>query len=597
MEHVHQPDELLKLQLKQIFQSSFQLETNDSDFQLQPTRKEFEGDLTLVIFPWVKKLGKSPEVIGETLGSALVGSSTYIENFNVVKGFLNIKFTDEFWLKHFKDAAADENFGFATPDSKPRVIVEYSSPNTNKPLHLGHLRNNFLGYSVAEILKANGHAVTKVQIINDRGIHICKSMMAWKLFGNGETPTTAGLKGDKLVGKYYVAYDKQFKLEVEEGLAKGLSKEEAEAQSPIAIGAREMLVKWEEQDADVLALWNTMNGWVYEGFNSTYKEMGVDFDKLYYESNTYLLGKDEVMKGLKNGVFFQKEDGSVWIDLTSEGLDEKAVLRKDGTAMYITQDIGTAMLRFHDFPDCSSQIYTVGNEQDYHFKVLFKILKKLGVEQADQCYHLSYGMVELPEGKMKSREGTVVDADDLMQEMRNVAKAVADEQGKLEGLSDEEKSKLHHAIGMSALKYFLLRVDPKKNMMFDPKESIDFNGNTGPFIQYGYVRTLAILRKFEQAVPAMSYTGSMSANERNLVKLVLGLEEVLHDAKNQYNPALVASYAYDLVREFNSFYQNSSILKESDEALKMFRLELTRVVGRTIKQTMKLLGVEMPERM
>jgi len=597
MENVHHPEELLKLQLKHIFQSSFSIETNDADFQLQKTRKEFEGDLTLVIFPWVKKLGKSPEIIGDTLGAALVASSEFIENYNVVKGFLNIKFTDLFWLKHFKHAAADEHFGFATPDSKPRVIVEYSSPNTNKPLHLGHLRNNFLGYSVAEILKANGHAVTKVQIINDRGIHICKSMIAWQLYGNGETPSSSGLKGDKLVGKYYVAYDKQFKIEVEEGIAKGLTKEEAELQSPIAVGAREMLVKWEEQDADIMNLWSTMNGWVYDGFNSTYKEMGVDFDKLYYESNTYLLGKDEVLKGIESGVFFRKDDGSVWIDLTSEGLDEKAVLRKDGTAMYITQDIGTAMLRFKDFPDCSSQIYTVGNEQDYHFKVLFKILKKLGVEQAEQCYHLSYGMVELPEGKMKSREGTVVDADDLMQEMRDVAKAVADEQGKLEGLSSEEKAKLHHAIGMSALKYFLLRVDPKKNMMFDPKESIDFNGNTGPFIQYGYVRTQAILRKYELAVPALNYTGSMNENERNLVKLVLELEAVLHEAKAQYNPALVAAYAYDLVREFNSFYQNSSILKETNEEIKLFRLELTRVIGRTVKQTMRLLGVEMPERM
>ena len=573
------------------------MEVSDSEIQIQKTRKEFEGDLTVVTFPWVKKLGKSPEAVGQAIGEGLQKEIPAIERFNVVKGFLNLHFNDSFWGNQFQNVMHLENFGLAPANSKPRVMVEYASPNTNKPLHLGHLRNIFLGYSVSEIFKANGHSVTKVQVINDRGIHICKSMIAWLESGANETPESSGLKGDKLVGKYYVQYDKKFKAQVAELIASGLTKEEAEVQAPIAVGAREMLLKWEDKDADTIALWSKMNGWVYDGFDVTYKTMGVDFDKLYYESDTYILGRDEVMKGLENGVFFKKEDGSIWIDLTGEGLDEKVVLRKDGTAMYITQDIGTAMLRFRDYPDASSLVYTVGNEQDYHFKVLFKILKKLGLEQAERCFHLSYGMVELPEGKMKSREGTVVDADDIMAEMKQVAKEVAEEQGKLEGMSDDEKDHLHHIIGMSALKYFLLRVDPKKNMLFDPKESIDFNGNTGPFIQYGYVRTQAILRKVEGELSELNYTGELHGTERQLIKHLLDLPAAFDDATNTYNPAVLAAYTYELVREFNSFYQQCAILREPNNELRVFRLALTKQVGVVVKKTMNVLGIEMPERM
>ena len=573
------------------------MEVSDSEIQIQKTRKEFEGDLTVVTFPWVKKLGKSPEAVGQAIGEGLQKEIPAIERFNVVKGFLNLHFNDSFWGNQFQNVMHLENFGLAPANSKPRVMVEYASPNTNKPLHLGHLRNIFLGYSVSEIFKANGHSVTKVQVINDRGIHICKSMIAWLESGANETPESSGLKGDKLVGKYYVQYDKKFKAQVAELIASGLTKEEAEVQAPIAVGAREMLLKWEDKDSETLALWSKMNGWVYDGFDVTYKTMGVDFDKLYYESDTYILGRDEVMKGLESGVFFKKEDGSIWIDLTGEGLDEKVVLRKDGTAMYITQDIGTAMLRFRDYPDASSLVYTVGNEQDYHFKVLFKILKKLGLEQAERCFHLSYGMVELPEGKMKSREGTVVDADDIMAEMKQVAKEVAEEQGKLEGMSDDEKDHLHHIIGMSALKYFLLRVDPKKNMLFDPKESIDFNGNTGPFIQYGYVRTQAILRKVEGELSELNNTGELHGTERQLIKHLLDLPAAFDDATNTYNPAVLAAYTYELVREFNSFYQQCAILREPNNEIRVFRLALTKQVGEVVKKTMNVLGIEMPERM
>jgi arginyl-tRNA synthetase len=585
-----------RVQLIHVLNAAFQLNVAEEELQLQLTRKEFEGDVTLVIFPLAKKVGKNPEAFGAEIGSALQIQFNELETFNVVKGFLNLKLKDSFWMNEFLSIYNQANFGIQPQNSKERIIVEYSSPNTNKPLHLGHLRNIFLGYSVSELLKANGHQVTKVQIINDRGIHICKSMMAWKLFGNGESPESSGLKGDKLVGKYYVAYDKQFKLEVEQLVAAGLSKEDAELQSAIAQGAREMLIKWEQKDEETLALWSKMNGWVYDGFQVTYDTMGVDFDKLYYESDTYLLGKEWVMKGLERGVFFRKDDGSIWIDLTDEGLDQKVLLRKDGTAMYITQDIGTAMLRFEDFPDTSFQIYTVGNEQDYHFKVLFKVLKKLGVAQADKCFHLSYGMVELPEGKMKSREGTVVDADDLMDEMNQVARQVSEEQGKLEGLSGEEKEALHKMIGMSALKYFLLRVDPKKNMLFDPKESIDFNGNTGPFIQYGYVRTQAILRKVDFEIDH-SPIHDLSPEERNLIQKIVEFPQVLQDAQKGFNPSLVAVYAYDLVREFNTFYQNMSILREPDAAKKGFRLKLTEKVGEVVKNAMGILGIQMPNRM
>jgi arginyl-tRNA synthetase len=482
-------------------------------------------------------------------------------------------------------------------------MVEYSSPNTNKPLHLGHLRNNFLGYSVSEILKAVGHRVTKVQIINDRGIHICKSMVAWKNFGKGETPETSGLKGDKLVGKYYVEFDKAHKTQMKELISQGVAEEQAAQQTAIMQQAQEMLRLWEARDEATIALWKTMNGWVYEGFATTYKAMGVDFDKLYYESDTYINGKEEVEKGLASGAFFKKEDGSIWIDLTEEGLDQKALLRKDGTAMYITQDIGTAILRFRDFPDLAYQIYTVGNEQEYHFKVLFKILKKLGFEKADQCYHLSYGMVELPEGKMKSREGTVVDADDLMDEMASVAQEVSAEQGKLEGLPEEEKQHLYRTIGMAALKYFLLRVDPKKNMLFNPKESIDFNGNTGPSVQYTYVRTRAILRRYSEAHPGFDAVKApleghaMSEAELDVIAKIYEWPSVLQNAASTYNPADIAHYCYDLAKLYNTFYQDHQIVRETDDLARHFRLALTYKTGEVIREGMRLLGIGMPDRM
>ncbi|MCC6599271.1 MAG: arginine--tRNA ligase, partial [Crocinitomicaceae bacterium] len=498
----------------------------------------------------------------------------------------------------FEKALFDARFGFQPEGSKPRIMVEYSSPNTNKPLHLGHLRNIFLGYAVAEILKAIGHKVTKVQIINDRGIHICKSMVAWQKFGNGETPESSGIKGDKLVGKYYVEFDKLYKTQQAELMAKGKTEEEAKQEAPVMLEAQEMLRKWEMKDQEVYGLWQKMNGWVYKGFESTYSAMGVDFDKLYYESDSYLLGKDEVLKGLEKGIFFQREDGSIWVDLTEEGLDQKALLRKDGTSMYITQDIGTAIMRFRDFPDTVYQIYTVGNEQEYHFNVLFKILKKLGWQQADACYHLSYGMVELPEGKMKSREGTVVDADDLIAVMAGVAKEVAEEQGKLDGLVESEKELLYHTIGMAALKYFLLRVDPVKNMLFNPKESIDFNGHTGPFIQYGYVRTRAILRKTEKSVRKFDLSKVvLNQAEKSIIVKLHDFPEVLAEAAKRYNPGLVANYCFELVKDFNSFYQNVPILREENIDLRNFRIALCDKVGSLVQAGMRLLGIEMPERM
>jgi arginyl-tRNA synthetase len=562
--------------------------------QLQNTRKEFEGDITLVVFPMVKISKKGPEQTAQEVGTFLQSHVELVAGFNVVKGFLNLVISSNYWLEFVQKEGTNTSFGLAAPNSKPRVMVEYASPNTNKPLHLGHLRNIFLGAAVAEILKANGHAVTKVQIINDRGIHICKSMVAWQKFGNGETPQSSGLKGDKLVGKYYVAFDQAFKAEKKALEEQGVTDQEA----PIMLEAQEMLRKWEAKDAEVLQLWETMNGWVYVGFNASYATMGVTFDKLYYESQTYLSGREEVLEGLKNGVFTQKEDGSIWVDLTPDGLDEKVLLRKDGTAMYITQDIGTAILRFKDYPDTAYQIYTVGNEQEYHFKVLFKVLEKLGWDQAKKCYHLSYGMVELPEGKMKSREGTVVDADDIMAEMKNVAREVAEEQGKLDGLNVEEKEALYHVIGMASLKYFLLRVDPTKNMLFNPKESIDFNGHTGPFIQYGYVRTRALARRNEEAKTAWTW-GEVSLNdqERTLVKKLHDFPAVLKEAGDRFNPSMIANYSFELIKDFNSFYQHCSILKEENKAQRQFRLDLTSFVGLVTQMGMRMLGVDMPERM
>lgn len=572
--------------------------------QFQKTRKEFIGDITLVVFPLVKLSKLGPEQTGEQLGAYLQANAPLVSGYQVVKGFLNVSIQQEQWIAFLQACLKDAHYGLSPQNSKPHIMVEYSSPNTNKPLHLGHLRNNFLGYSVATILQANGHRVTKVQIINDRGIHICKSMIAWQQFGQGETPESTGMKGDHLVGKYYVVFDREHKAQMRVLIGNGMTEEEAAQSTEIMRGAQDMLRKWEAKDEATIALWNTMNGWVYQGFETTYKAMGVDFDKLYYESNTYLNGKEEVDKGLASGVFFQKPDGSVWIDLTEDGLDQKAVLRKDGTAMYITQDIGTAILRFQDYPDLQSQIYTVGNEQEYHFKVLFKILEKLGFPQAQQCHHLSYGMVELPEGKMKSREGTVVDADDLMAEMAQVAKDVADEQGKLEGLPDSEKAELHHTIGMAALKYFLLRVDPKKNMVFDPKESIDFNGQTGPSIQYSYVRTRAILRKHEEAHgtgSVASETISTHCNidqaELDVIRAIYQWPDVLKEAAKNFDPSSIAHYCYDLAKTFNTFYQDHPILREEDPSLKALRIGLTQATGSTLRTAMNLLGISMPERM
>jgi arginyl-tRNA synthetase len=572
--------------------------------QFQKTRKEFIGDITLVVFPLVKLSKLGPEQTGEQLGAYLQANSPLVSGYQVVKGFLNVSIQQEQWIAFLQACLKDAHYGLSPQNSKPHIMVEYSSPNTNKPLHLGHLRNNFLGYSVATILQANGHRVTKVQIINDRGIHICKSMIAWQQFGQGETPESTGMKGDHLVGKYYVVFDREHKAQMQVLIGNGMTEEEAAQSTEIMRGAQDMLRKWEAKDEATIALWNTMNGWVYQGFEMTYKAMGVDFDKLYYESNTYLNGKEEVDKGLASGVFFQKPDGSVWIDLTEDGLDQKAVLRKDGTAMYITQDIGTAILRFQDYPDLQSQIYTVGNEQEYHFKVLFKILEKLGFPQAQQCHHLSYGMVELPEGKMKSREGTVVDADDLIAEMAQVAKEVADEQGKLEGLPDSEKAELHHTIGMAALKYFLLRVDPKKNMVFDPKESIDFNGQTGPSIQYSYVRTRAILRKHEEAhgsgadlSDTIAPTCNIDPAELDVIRALYQWPDVLKEAAKNFDPSSIAHYCYDLAKTFNAFYQDHPILREENPSLKALRIGLTQATGRTLRTAMNLLGISMPERM
>ncbi len=589
--------ELIKQTVIKAGQSLFGVDFPETSIQFQATRKEFDGDITLVVFPLTKLTQSKPEELGEKLGAFLVQEIEALTAFNVVKGFLNLVYTDGFWMKSLEGMVKQPDWGKSPKDSRPRMMVEYSSPNTNKPLHLGHLRNNFLGYSVSQILEAFGHKVTKVQIINDRGIHICKSMYAWLKSGRNETPESTGMKGDKLVGKYYVEFDLQYKAEIKELMATGSSEDEAKQQAPSILAAQEMLRQWEEGNEEVVSLWKKMNQWVYAGFDVTYARMGVSFDKLYFESETYLKGKEEVEKGLANGVFFKKDDGSVWIDLTEEGLDQKAVLRRDGTAMYVTQDIGTAILRFEDYPDTAGQIYTVGNEQEYHFKVLFKILKKLGWTQSDACHHLSYGMVELPEGKMKSREGTVVDADDLMESMATESRLVADEQGKLSDLTEDEKKDTYDIIGMSALKYFLLRVDPKKNMMFNPQESIDFNGNTGPFIQYAYVRTQSILRRAGD-FKMESWNGvDINEWERNLIKCLSAYPNAIEEAASKYDPSVVAAFAYELTKTFNSFYQQCSILKEENAALKSLRMELTALSGQCIASSMQLLGIEMPTRM
>ena len=593
--------EVLTFKVKEAVKQIFSTEIDSVEFQ--PTRKDFEGDITLVVFPLLKLVKGNPQQIATQIGNYLVENLAEVERFNAMGGFLNLVISEAFYLNSFKLIKNTQHFGFVpvVPGSKA-VMVEYSSPNTNKPLHLGHIRNNLLGYSVAEILKASGKKVYKTQIINDRGIHICKSMLAYQKFGKGEKPESAGIKGDKLVGNYYVAFDKAYKAQIEDMVSSGVEKKIAEKDAPILQEAREMLRKWEAEDPETVALWKKMNGWVYDGFNETYKNLGVDFDKLYYESDTYLLGKNVVQIGLEKGVFEKDPDGSVWIDLTADGLDRKIVLRSDGTAVYMTQDIGTAIQRVKDHPDVGGMVYTVGNEQDYHFKVLFLILKKLGFDWAENLYHLSYGMVDLPSGKMKSREGTVVDADDLMEEMTRDAKTISEELGKLEGLSEDEKSILYKSIGLGALKYFILKVDPKKRILFDPKESIDFQGNTGPFIQYTYARIQSILRKANfQYDKVISRYGEkshlMHQKEKELIKLLLTFPDIIQNAAETYSPAIIANYTYELVKEFNSFYQNVPILGTDDEHEKIFRVQLSKKVGEVIADAFSLLGIKVPERM
>ncbi|TXE17387.1 arginine--tRNA ligase [Psychroflexus gondwanensis] len=567
-------------------------------FEFQLTRKEFKGDLTLVVFPLLKHIKTNPVQLGEQIGDYLSKNSSLVSEFNVVKGFLNLSLTESYFADLVNTMSQDENFGFrkVTPTSQ-KVMVEYSSPNTNKPLHLGHIRNNLLGFSVAEIQKAAGKHVYKTQIINDRGIHICKSMLAWQKYGDGETPESSGVKGDHLVGRYYVEFDKAYKSEIKNLLKEGKTEEEAKKQAPILLEAQNMLKLWEAGDPEVVELWKTMNQWVYDGFETTYANLGVDFDKNYYESDTYLLGKDHIKSGLETGVFFTKDDGSVWIDLSDDGLDEKIVLRSDGTAVYMTQDIGTAIQRVTDY-DIDEMIYTVGNEQDYHFKVLFLILKKLGFEWAEHLYHLSYGMVDLPSGKMKSREGKVVDADDLIEEMTSTAKSISQELGKLEGYDDDEKNRLYKMIGLGALKYYILKVDPKKRILFDPKESVDFQGNTGPFIQYTYARIQSILRKGKKESKDLNLsTYEFNSKEKALIKILNQFPELVQQAADQYSPALIANYVYDLVKEFNSFYQNVSILGADEEYQIEFRVELARLVGEVIQKSFKVLGIEVPNQM
>mgnify|MGYP003365293143 CR=1 FL=1 len=571
-------------------------QTNPESIEIQFTRKEFEGDYTLVVFPLIRTLKGKPEDIGTKIGENLVENNK-ITAFNVVKGFLNMSLNAVDFLENFSSNSINKNYGIqATDENSKTVMVEYSSPNTNKPLHLGHVRNNLLGFSVAQIVEAAGNNVIKTQIINDRGIHICKSMIAWEKFGNGETPDSSNIKGDHLVGKYYVEFDKRYKDQITELVANGKTEAEAKKEAPIFVEAQEMLRKWEAQDPEVIALWQKMNGWVYDGFAKTYKRLGVAFDEYLYESNTYILGKDIVEEGLNKGIFFKKEDGSVWIDLTEDGLDEKLVLRSDGTSVYITQDLGTAVERFKNNPTLSELTYVVGNEQDYHFKVLFLILKKLGYSWADALHHLSYGMVDLPNGKMKSREGTVVDADELMQDVYETAKEISEELGKLDGLSDEEKAELYETIAMGALKYYILKVDPKKRILFDPKESVDFNGNTGPFIQYTFARIQSLLRK--ESPKDFDFNAiELNGAEKEIIRALNDFQDTIAKASTEMSPALVANYVYELVKLFNSFYQSNPILKNEDENVKNFRLHLSQWVANTIETSLRLLGIGVPQRM
>ena len=569
-----------------------------SQMQIQKTRKEFEGDYTLVVFPLLKLSRKSPEATATEIGEALTRECSDISGFNVIKGFLNIVLDKKFWVERFREISACENYGMHAPTGR-NIMIEYSSPNTNKPLHLGHVRNNLLGYSVAQILKANGHNVIKANLVNDRGIHICKSMIAWQLYGNGATPESTGKKGDHLVGDYYVEFDKHYKAEIAELVNGGMSEEEAKKKAPIMLKAQEMLRKWEAKDPEVYALWEKMNGWVYDGFDVTYKALGVDFDKVYYESQTYLLGKSLVEDGLRRGIFFRKEDGSVWIDLTADGLDQKLLLRGDGTSVYMTQDLGTALKRVEE-NNLDEMIYVVGNEQNYHFQVLKLVLKKLGYEWSDEIYHLSYGMVELPNGKMKSREGTVVDADDLIEKMVETAREMSQELGKLDSCTSEEADSICRMVGLGALKYFILKVDPKKTMLFDPKESIDFNGNTGPFIQYTHARICSILRKADEQ--CVNYrdcdaAGECLPEEVEIIKTLCDYPATVASAGETFSPSVIANYAYDLCKLFNSYYHDHSILHEKCDASRRMRLKLADTVARTVASAMKLLGIEVPQRM
>jgi arginyl-tRNA synthetase len=591
-------ENLLSTAIKEAFVAVFETGIDEKQIQLQKTRKEFEGDVTLVVFPFLKVTKKGPEQSGEAIGEHLKSNSDLVIGYNVVKGFLNLEINSIYWSGFLNEIAEIENFGFEAVNSKDRVMVEYSSPNTNKPLHLGHLRNNFLGNSVARILKANGHEVVKVQIINDRGIHICKSMVAWQKYGNGETPMSTGLKGDKLVGNYYVKFDQVYKEQIAALVAEGNTEEEAKKQAPLIIEAQEMLLKWESGDEAINELWRTMNSWVYKGFESTYATMGVDFDKLYYESDTYLIGKDKVQEHMDTDSFYKKEDGSIWINLEADKLDNKLLLRSDGTSVYITQDIGTAIIREEEFA-CKNYYYVVGNEQDYHFNVLSLILQKMGFNWAKGIEHLSYGMVDLPSGKMKSREGTVVDADDLMLEMKTTAQEISEELGKLEDMESVEKEALFWSIGLGALKYFILKVDPKKRMLFDPKESVDFNGNTGPFIQYTYARVKSILRKSNFKGGALDFSNAaVDVEDVNVIKKLYDFPEVINESAALKSPAIIANYTYELVKVFNHFYQNTPpIMKEENEAIRNLRLTICAKTAQVISNGMYLLGIDVPERM
>jgi len=585
-----------KAALKELY--NFVAEENQ--IQIQNTRKDQEGDITVVVFPFLRFSKKSAEETGKEIGDYIMQQVNIVQSYHVIKGFLNLTIANQYWLENLISAYNDAQFGLVLPEvNSETVMIEYSSPNTNKPLHLGHIRNNLLGYSISEILKANGKKVIKTNIVNDRGIHICKSMYAWQKWGNGKTPENSGMKGDHLVGEFYVEFDKQYKIEIAELINQGFSKEEAESKAPSILAARELLIKWEANDPDILNLWKTMNGWVYKGFDMTYKKLGVDFDKIYYESETYLVGKEEVLRGMRENIFYKKEDNSIWADLTDDGLDQKILLRSDGTSVYITQDIGTAKMRYNDFY-IDKMVYVVGNEQNYHFQILAVLLNKLGFQWGRDLYHFSYGMVELPSGKMKSREGTVVDADDLIDEMIQVARDMSVELGKLESLSNTEAENTFRMIAMGALKYYILKVDPRKNMMFNPTESIDFNGNTGPFIQYTYARIKSVLRKAKDNNISLNKNirlNSLSIKEKDLLKRITLFPEVVKESGDNYSPAIIANYCYELVKEFNQFYHEYSILSEPDEDMRNFRLVLSATVAEIVNKGMNLLGIEMPERM